>query len=242
MTGYSQTRSACNNQNVLDVCIPSQQGWAVSFAGNIISGIRAQLLMDESSEPDYAPEDEINAQPVPISGKLVVSTLQAGLGYSCLRFDSYSLITSNNFLNLNYNKKYDFTAEDSEYTLILGLSEGMISNGQYYYRCQTNPNFDSKDTGSNVDTSKSSISAAFIAALVFKELLIMFLNYRFLELYYYFLFPPSSFTFTVREPRLIMLNTCTLKILVVASCCYQSNLNINFCFCRFLHIVSIHFI
>ena len=171
------TRGAWKNGSAYTLySLPTYVNYGIALLGNKNPGIPVQFLASSNREPDYGREDKIYAQPVPINGTLVVSALSAGYSYTCVRFDSLAALPDNSdFLNANYAMRHDFIATDSTYSLF--YSDGMFSNGTYFFRC--------------VCTSKSdmTVNPGVIAAIVVAGVLLVsfagFLCYQRIKKYEY---------------------------------------------------------
>lgn len=98
-----------------------------------------QLFSDRPDEPDWGQQDGLNMSPVSLNFSALVSGLKVGKSYTLLRFDNYTKVPKNGFKNNigTEDMKYVFTASSTSTTLssIPILSQGVLSNGSYFYRC-----------------------------------------------------------------------------------------------------------
>lgn len=99
------------------------------------------LQMDSIYEPDWGTEDDVNADPIPISCTAVIGCLCSGKKYSLLRFDNPDDLPPGNFLESGkFTLRVDFTAKSKiERIPIKNTSDyPFMSNGTYFFRCVLN--------------------------------------------------------------------------------------------------------
>jgi hypothetical protein len=173
-----QDRRTCNSKadlipQPLIYCAPNQQGskckppgtdcvaskncscnYLLVVAGN--SDPKGELLpvslaVDRPDEPDWGLQDNINKDPVQISGTATISGLTSGQTYCLIRFDGprgsqsdqtqsfVNPVPPSDFLNVSKTCKncqtYNFTANGSTMQISNAITTNLWSDGSYFYRC-----------------------------------------------------------------------------------------------------------
>ena len=93
-----------------------------------------KLTIPSVDEPDWGDEDKIFAEPVDFNICCDIVGLTEGLKYTVLRFESPSLVPSENFVeSMAWTKSWQFTASsDSEQ---MNNFDVLRSDQTIYYRC-----------------------------------------------------------------------------------------------------------
>jgi len=95
-------------------CIPKETIYAIALQGNLDTASvlkRMKLTIPSVDEPDWGDEDKIFAKPVDFNIGCVIVGLTKGLKYTVLRFESPTLVPSENFVESKaWTKSWQFTA------------------------------------------------------------------------------------------------------------------------------------
>ena len=118
-------------------CIPKASVFAIALQGNHDTAsvlYRMKLTIPSVDEPDWGDEDQIFADPVDFNIGCDIAGLTEGLRYTILRFESPSLVPSENFVeSMAWTKSWQFTASsDSEQ---MNNFDVLRSDQTIYYRC-----------------------------------------------------------------------------------------------------------
>lgn len=136
----AQTRSQCTQSKTpsqpYDYCVTSKIVHAIALTG--IQDVneetqRMWLTMPDWKEPDWGKEDRLHEQVVSFQVTANIVGLEAGVGYSVLRFDDPIDVPDQGFLNGGFARRFDFVASSSTHKLT--SFDTVMSDSSVFYRC-----------------------------------------------------------------------------------------------------------
>ena len=116
LTTFVQTRRGCDSSERFgphSFCLPRATDYGVVVHGN--QDTRGELLplrlsTDLWTEPDYSKEDKQHEAPVSLSATVTASGLSSGSTYALLRFEDFTTVPHEDFLQGPFASKIEFVA------------------------------------------------------------------------------------------------------------------------------------